>query len=711
MLKYLLLLVSLGMAISASAACTAISVGPSNPAVGQTVYISASGCNSACYSTCLGQHARWSVSCQGSFVIGGVTYYGNTIVSGTGFNAVFNSNTSVTVTFSTNGNCNSPCNTTVSKSFTVGTPPPPAITRPSTSFVGADLIATWETAGANRSDLPSTLECINVHSRTDIVSPFRDGYRVNVRNLNTLINTPRTSTTATIYFQAARYYFDKSETININQNNVILGGEGATRTRFIIDAISTSASAEAVNFISINSRKNVGVTCLNISSASAFNSSFLHNRDDNDKFNNRSIIELRSSNHCWISGVQVLRGYGSTVSILGGSHNEVTNCFFYDHWTLGGSSGTQGYSVNIANSDNNLIENNKMGLSRHNIIVQGRGGNAENSALESDLSSGNVIAYNYLYEGLAKNALETLHHPWNITFHGGGANRKNLVEGNVCVDKIGVDRVKGTNGSKNVFYRNLSKTQIEVERGGSCLNTGQIHLGNIVYKRALIDRYKINGNNHLAKANSKCNSSGGSCNTGSFDVGNKCGLIILSGNTRNTPLSGGERLGQSCYLTAVPSFLTSLPVTNPDNVIPAKYYTGAPALGCYTCANVILRKVIINGPGDDKDPKEPGEGAMKKLDAENKASTTKLDNLENVTVVAFPNPTADQVTIRIENASVSSNVVFQLFDVSGKLITTSKVLLKDKNSFDYDLSAIRAGIYIGSIIDNGKTYSVKIMKQ
>lgn len=710
MLKYLLLLISLGMVFQASAACTAISSWPANPTTGQTVSFSLSGCNSSCYSTCLAYHANWNISCQGSFVINGTTYNGSATVSGTGFSVVFNSNTNVTVTFSTQGNCASPCNGYLTKTFRVGPPPTPTgLTRPSTHLVPSRLVDAWKDAGADQDLLPSTKECINVHNEEGVVFPYEDGYRVDAEKLDDLIRSTDASITSVIYFQAAKYYFDKSEVINLRKDNLILSGEGADKTKFIIEDIFTSEEADAISFIRISSRTRVGVTCLSINTSGAFKSSYHHNNLKNGKFNAASIIAISNSNNCWVSGVQVHRGYGNTVLIARGHHNEVTNCFFYDHWTIGGFLGTgvQGYGVNISKSDNNLIENNSIGLSRHNIIIQGN--SDDNVTADADISDENVVAYNYLYLAMAvHNQTGNLIYPsWNITFHGGGKNRDNLVEGNVCIEKIAVDDVKKSNGRDNTFYRNISKTQIEIEKGGSCHNKGQRYLGNTVYKNGLIDRYRIRGEDHVVVGNKKCNSSGGNCNTGTFNVGDKCGL--LSGQNENRPLNVGETLGQSCYLTAVPSFLNFLPISNPDNVIPAQSFTVAPAEGCFTCTNVELPPGIIKEPTD---PKEPDTGILvEKRGKDNQPVAIELGQPEELQAIAFPNPTAAKVTIQLKGAAIQEPVVFQLYNISGQLVGTTRVTLKEQNSFEYNVAALPKGIYIGTIRTKEQSYSVKIVKE
>jgi hypothetical protein len=591
--------------------------------------------------------------------------------------------------------------------LTIGTIP---IARPSTSLVPASLTDLWEKAGVRPNKGLLELECINVHTRNGIVTPYNDGYKVNAAALNNLINNNNLPASfRVVYFQAAKYYFDKGETITINRSNVALSGEGSDKTLFIIEDIDTYIDVEASNFIRVVKANNnstraiarVGIACLSIDTRGAFPSYYLHDVGRNGKFKNKSIIEFRDALDSWVRGVRVHRGYGATVMIRGGNNNEVKNCVFHDQWTLGGTGnsgttnygGTQGYSVIIHKSNNNLIENNKLSFARHNVVIQGNG---SSNNLNPVGSSGNVVAYNYCYDGEARNGINWFpeNHPWNITIHGKGANYNNLIEGNICEDEIAVDDEHGSNGINNTFYRNLSKTTIGVEINGSnCFNAGQRFLGNIAYKRTWRNRFNIDGNNHLIKGNKKYDSNGGSPVTGTFDVGDDC----QRGNNYNTFLSSGQTLGQSCYLTLATTFINNLPTIN----IPAKYFDDAPALACHTCTNVPLPESIWMGSDNQTGEETPREDP----------STTVLSEVENANIQAYPNPASNNITIQINAPSVSSNVVFQLFDVSGKLVAASEVQIDANNSFEYDLSTVNAGIYIGALLDNGKRYTVKIVKQ
>ena len=708
MLKFLLSVFALVLIINVSNACTAIIPSPANPTAGQTVNFSLSGCSSTCFYPCFYSSGQWTISCQGSFVIGGVTYYNTAQVSGPGVSVLFNSSTNATITFS--ANCTYPCGVYVRKTLTIGTPPPPPVTHPATSLVPTYLVDVWKTAGANKNLLPTAEQCINIHNQADIppslypiVTSYSTGYKVNVARLNSLISSTDVTKTSVVYFQAANYFFDKGATINLSKNNLILSGEGADKTRFIIDDLSTSHSAGAKDFIVASNRKSVGITCLDISTNRAFPYTYWHEKSYNDRFNNRAIIKFNNTEHSWVQGVDVFRGYGATVHINGKGNNEVKNCYFYDQWTLGGpSGGTQGYSVLINNSDNNLIENNRFRLARHNVVIQGSGNN--NSTSTNDLSSGNVVAYNYCHEGEAKREYDTQDYPWNITFHGRGKNANNLVESNYCEDRMAVDDVHGSNGPNNTFYRNLSKTQIEVEKGTSCNNEQQRFILNTVYKRGTRDRYNIKGDDHIVRGNRKCDSNGGNCNSGSYNVGNKCGVWPFSGSNQNTSLSSGA--GQSCYLIYKPSFLNNLPLS--PEFIPAKNYNTAPSIGCYTCTNVILPESATIDT-EDEEPTLPT----------NKVEATKVEQIAKVTpqnttnldVLVFPNPTSGKVTIQIAGAAISSNAMFQLFALSGELLDTRNINLDGQNSFEYDLSKFSTGIYIGTIIDDEKLYRVKIVKQ
>jgi hypothetical protein len=89
-------------------------------------------------------------------------------------------------------------------------------------------------------------------------------------------------------------------------------------------------------------------------------------------------------------------------------------------------------------------------------------------------------------------------------------------------------------------------------------------------------------------------------------------------------------------------------------------------------------------------------------------STLGIDDFPNITLemTVYPNPTTNFVSLKI--SELSNNLSFQLFDISGKLISNKKISdLETQISFDN----LNAAIYLIQIIDNNKTIKTfKIIK-
>ena len=77
----------------------------------------------------------------------------------------------------------------------------------------------------------------------------------------------------------------------------------------------------------------------------------------------------------------------------------------------------------------------------------------------------------------------------------------------------------------------------------------------------------------------------------------------------------------------------------------------------------------------------------------------------SINLTAFPNPTADFLTLRIESAT-SKNLTYQLFDMHGKLIATQKISEKETN---IAMSNYAAATYFIKITENNsilKTFKI-----
>ena len=79
----------------------------------------------------------------------------------------------------------------------------------------------------------------------------------------------------------------------------------------------------------------------------------------------------------------------------------------------------------------------------------------------------------------------------------------------------------------------------------------------------------------------------------------------------------------------------------------------------------------------------------------------------NFQVSAFPNPTMDLITLRIENYNITQ-LSYQLVDANGQLIESKSLTALQS---DIAMSNLAAGTYFLKITDNGKTVrTFKILK-
>ena len=79
----------------------------------------------------------------------------------------------------------------------------------------------------------------------------------------------------------------------------------------------------------------------------------------------------------------------------------------------------------------------------------------------------------------------------------------------------------------------------------------------------------------------------------------------------------------------------------------------------------------------------------------------------NINLLAFPNPTFDNLTLKIESAN-TQNLSYLLFDMNGKLLTTQKI---DGTETKIPMNNYAAATYFIKIIENNNTKKTfKIIK-
>lgn len=79
----------------------------------------------------------------------------------------------------------------------------------------------------------------------------------------------------------------------------------------------------------------------------------------------------------------------------------------------------------------------------------------------------------------------------------------------------------------------------------------------------------------------------------------------------------------------------------------------------------------------------------------------------NILVSAYPNPATDFLLLRVDNSEIS-NISFQLFNMSGKLVEGRQL---SNNETSIDFSNLESGIYYLKVIENSKEQrTFKIIK-
>jgi hypothetical protein len=86
------------------------------------------------------------------------------------------------------------------------------------------------------------------------------------------------------------------------------------------------------------------------------------------------------------------------------------------------------------------------------------------------------------------------------------------------------------------------------------------------------------------------------------------------------------------------------------------------------------------------------------------------EETSRTSVLAYPNPFTGNVTIEIDNP-VSGEVYFEVYDVTGRIIHQEKMNCNLQNSFIYNGSHLKEGVYFYGIYGNEGVVKGKIVKQ
>lgn len=221
-----------------------------------------------------------------------------------------------------------------------------------------------------------------------------------------------------IYFPSGSYIFDRMIRLS-GYNNLIFKGENVTSTSIHIFHPETGIYLEdcyRIGFEDIGIQRDVDGNTKNYDTVGGYS------------------YYLNKSTNCWFSGVYSTQSWKACVFLQNSSHCTITGSTF--SMSLVKGDGGEGYGVLIQEdlSQYNLICNNIFYGLRHDIVFQ------------VNNPSYNVIAYNYMDNSVSYNF--DLHGRYN----GSLGPYKNLIEGNK-IKSVGIDRVHGSNGHCNTFFR------------------------------------------------------------------------------------------------------------------------------------------------------------------------------------------------------------------------------------------------------------------
>ncbi len=83
------------------------------------------------------------------------------------------------------------------------------------------------------------------------------------------------------------------------------------------------------------------------------------------------------------------------------------------------------------------------------------------------------------------------------------------------------------------------------------------------------------------------------------------------------------------------------------------------------------------------------------------------DELNNLKVLAYPNPAMNSVTISLK---ASGKIALTVTDISGKIVLNSTELLLNEKA-EIDISTLESGVYLLKIITNdGQTSQINVVK-
>lgn len=315
----------------------------------------------------------------------------------------------------------------------------------------ADGKLPWQKAGYDNMlvayDTLDINKIFNVVTDMDTIS----GNTLDQKISTIITNSGYSSDNIMFYFPAGEY--EMHNTIEINRSNIIFKGTGSEFTilKFVKpwDMVDDDTTRH-YDFLKIKGSYNNVVTNVGIEDLKIVRENLSNSVQELTESYTGMFVRYNYAQNCWVHGVEFDDAGRSHIYITNSNNLEFKGCYF--HHGIDYGEGGNGYGIQIGEYSNKcLIENNVFGRLRHAIVL-------------SDEAHHNVIAYNSMDEQHSEYPFIIDPFEWVISdmcIHGhndnfdGDGPYENLFEGN-CGSWVRIDKVHGSNGPKNLIFRNIA---------------------------------------------------------------------------------------------------------------------------------------------------------------------------------------------------------------------------------------------------------------
>ena len=158
---------------------------------------------------------------------------------------------------------------------------------------------------------------------------------------------------------------------------------------------------------------------------------------------------------------------------------------------------------------------------------------------------------------------------------------------------------------------------------------------------------------------------------------------------------------QQMFVTVVFFIFGMVAYSQPD-VMKREY--GYDAVG-----NRVVRKVVdLSNSSSSSSSSSPKQKSMDNATENGEDEDFLVDNLGDITLKVFPNPTTSMVNIQIENVDVIHQGIINVYNAAGTQLGTQTITSLNAS---IDLSIYPPGIYLVNITINKKETKWKVIKE